>query len=781
MADPGTSGGRSFADLLRRYRIRAGLTQEELAEAAGLSVRGLRYLERGLRHPTRDTVDRLASALALPPVERGVLGRAARPGPDGPGVPPRRGAPPLPSGPLIGREREVATVVDVLSGGDTRILTLTGPGGVGKTRLAQEAARRLEAGFSDGAVWVPLATLADPALLTAAVAGALGLAADGPRGDVDVLAGALAGRRTLLVLDDFERIAAAAGTVAVLVARCPELVVLITSRVSLRLRSGREFTVDPLATPAPGTSTPVQALAANPAVELFLRRAQAATADFALTGANADTVADICRRLEGLPLALELAAARVAVLPPSAMLARLQHRLSVLTGAAPDAPQRQRTMRAAIAWSHDLIPASAQALFRRLAVFEGGCTLSAVEAVCAPAGSEAADLLDDVEELQRASLLRLEDAEAEDPRFRMLDTVREYARERLDADGDADLVAERHSTHYLTLAEDVAGRVFGPHMASALDRLDNEHGNLTAALRRLTERPDAARAIRLAAALWPYWYVRGHATVGRAALAAALRLPAGGQVTPARARALLGSGQLALSQGDYAAARTCALDSATLWRTLTDARGLAEALLVAGFAARVAEDHAAAVRLLTDALETARVADHAFMTAAALHHLGLLAADADGDTETAGRLLHESLETYRGLGLSRFSALLLVALGDLATSRGDGELARRLQTESLQLMTQATERLGLHLAVDSVAHLALCEGDAERAVRLAGAAERLRALHGARDWPAVERRRAAWLAVAREALPAATFAAAWSEGQAMTHDEAVAAALTAQA
>jgi hypothetical protein len=434
-------------------------------------------------------------------------------------------------------------------------------------------------------------------------------------------------------------------------------------------------------------------------------------------------------------------------------------------------------MRAAIAWSHDLLSASAQALFRRLAVFEGGCTLSVVEAVCAPTGSEAPDLLDDVEELQRASLLRLEDAESEDPRFRMLDTIREYAQERLEADADGDLVSERHSTHYLALAEEVSGRVFGPDMAHSLDRLDRDHGNLTAALRRLTAQSDAPRAIRLSAALWPYWYVRGHATEGRVSLAAALRLPGGDHVPAARAQALLGSGQLALSQADYAAARASAAESAKLYRAVTDHRGLAEALLVAGFAARVAEDPPAAARLLAEALETARAADHPFMTAAALHHLGLLAADANGDAEAANRLLHESLETYRRLGLSRFSALLLLALGDLAINSGDRDRARPLLTESLQLMAQVTERLGLHLAVDALAHVALDEGEAERAVRLAGAAARLRTLHGTRDWPAVERRRAAWLAVARQVLPAATFSAAWEEGQTMTQDQVVAAAL----
>jgi predicted ATPase/transcriptional regulator with XRE-family HTH domain len=779
MADPVAPSGRSFADILRRYRSRAGLTQEELAEAAGLSVRGVRYLEKGLRHPTRDTVHRLTAALALPAADQNALVRAARPGRGGSeaalGV--RRGEPPRSPGPLIGREKELAVLVDILSAGDVGILTLTGPGGVGKTRLALEAARTLGAGFCDGVVWVALATVADPAHLPAAIAGALELTADGPRADLHVLACALAERRMLLVLDDFEGLAEAAATVAELANRCPRLVVLVTSRVSLRLRVGREFAVGPLAIPAPGASASIQALAANPAVELFMRRAQATTTDLALTRYNADTVADICRRLEGLPLALELAAARTSVLPPAALLARLQHRLGVLTGAARDAPQRQRTMREAISWSHDLLSASGQALFRRLGVFEGGCSLSAIEAVCRPDAREPADLLDDVEELQRASLLRLEDGDDEDPRFRMLDTVREYAQERLEASGETDSLQERHNSHYLALAEDASCRVFGPHMARALDELEREHANLAAALRSLTLKPDAVRALRLSAALWPYWYVRGHATEGRASLAAVLRLPGSDRVTTARAQALLGSGQLAVSQGDYAAARDRAADSVTVCRALGDDRGLAEALLVAGFAARLQEDHPADSRLLTEALAAARAADHPFMAAAALHHLGLMAADVDRDTDAAQRLLRESLETYRTLGLTRFSALLHLALGDLALSRGDLPQARSLLSDSLRLMTEVKERIGVQSALDSVARLALHEGEARQAVRLAGAAARLRTLHGTTEWPAVARRRGAWLALAQKTLSPALFTVAWEEGEAMTQDRAVAVAL----
>jgi non-specific serine/threonine protein kinase len=617
--------------------------------------------------------------------------------------------------------------------------------------------------------------------LPAAIAGALDLAVDGPGAELDALAGALAERQVLLVLDDFERITAAAPVVVALIARCPRLVVLVTSRVSLRLRSGREFAVDPLPVPAPEASASVPVLATNAAVELFLHGAQATSAGLVLTRANADAVAEICRRLEGLPLALELAAARIGSLPPAAMLARLHHRLGLLTGAAPDAPPRQRTMRAAIAWSYDLLTPSGQALFRRLAVFEGGCTLSAIESVCAPDEATAADRLDDVEELQRASLLRLEDPAAEDPRLRMLDTVREYAQDRLTDSGESDRLQERHGAHYLALAEEVAGRVFGPDMGSCLDRLEGEYANLAAALQRYTRQPDPARATRMAAALWPYWYVRGRATEGRVRLAAVLRLPGDPGLTPVRALALLGSGQLAISQGDYAAARACAADSTTLYRSLGDDRGLAEALLVAGFAARVEQDHPAATRLLTEALTTARAAGHSFMTAAALHHLGLMAADTGEDIHDARHLLQESLETYRELGLSRFQALLLLALADLALRHGDAHEARSLLHESLQLMLQVRERLGVQGVLDAIARLALEDGDHGQALRLAGAAAHLRALHGSREWPAVERRRAAWLAVARSMLPPAAAAAAWDEGQAMSQDQAtsIALALTA--
>ena len=387
-------------------------------------------------------------------------------------------------------------------------------------------------------------------------------------------------------------------------------------------------------------------------------------------------------------------------------------------------------------------------------------------------------MLDGLESLQRNSLIRLEETETADdePRFAMLAIVREYARERLAASREEDELRRRHARHYTAFAEETR-RSHRPAQGPWLARLGREHDNLRAAVRRCIETGDAELGLRLAGALWMFWYVGGDATEGRALLAALLALPDAAAATAARAESLLGAGQLATAQGDYAAARGSLAESLALYRALGDGWGTAEALLAAGFVARVEEEYDSARALLEEALARSRAVGHRFMTAAALHHLGILAADARGDAATARSFLEESLAGYRALGFQRFIALVLRSLGDVALTEGEYGRARRLLRESLTTTVGAGDRLGFGGALGALAHLAAEEGRAERAVRVAGAAARERERRGARPWPVEERRREGWLSAARGTLGDEVFQRAWAEGRAMDREQVVAYAL----
>ena len=789
-----------FGAELRRRRQAAGLTQDALAERAGLSVRGISDLERGLkRSPYPDTVARLADALGLSEAERAALATAAgrrlgggpRPAPVDPlaSVPP-----PTPLTPLVGREREVAEVTALLRDPAVRLLTLAGPGGVGKTRLALRVAGEIGPAFPGGVAFADLAPLDDPAHVLPTVAAALGVRESGTQELAGQLAAVLRDRRVLLLVDNVEHVADAAPGLARLVVACPGLTLLATSRGFLRVAGEHAYPVPPLGLPDPAEAEDPATVARSEAGALFAARARAVDPTFTLDAETAGTVGELCRRLDGLPLAIELAAARLRLLPPAELLARLDHPLALLAGGARDLPDRQRTMRATVAWSYELLAPGERALFRRLAIFAGGFTLEAAEAVGSDhigADADGDGGLDDVTALLDAGLLRREDCPgggaASEQRYRLPEPVREFAEERLAQSGEADVVARAHAAYHLGAMEQAARDLRrGARQRRWLDRIAAELPDLRAAFAWTLDAGQPHAALLLVEATALYWLARGRAAEGRDWAERALAA-AGTSAVPGRAAALAAVGMLALELGDAGSAVGRLEAAVRLYRELGDRGGAADASCLLGVAIVTAGDTARGEALLAGAAAELRVLGNPSRTSQALQGLGIVRMDRHGDLEGAAACFTEALALVWGTEDEINIAYALGNLGGLARYQGEPAAAVGYLRDSLARVWAAGDLRLVVFLLEQLAGLAVGDGSGTRAARWLGAAgalrERLGLAYTTGDqvgFPPGDRASLdADTAAARALVGEAAFARAWAAGWAAALEDVVAEALSA--
>jgi predicted ATPase/class 3 adenylate cyclase len=730
--------------------------------------------------------------------------------------------------PLIGREREVAHVTTQLRRSDVRLVTLLGPGGTGKTRLAFQIAAELVDAFVDGVWFVPLAAVRDPSLVVATISQTLGLKEVGSQSPREQLTRYLSAKQLLLVLDNFEQLLDAAPLVAELLAHAPNLSVLVTSRAVLHLSGEQEFVVPPLSLPDRQHPPALEQLTQYEAVRLFIARAQAVKSEFSVTNQNAPAVAEICARLDGLPLAIELAAARIKLFTPEALLTRLEQRLPFLTGGARDLPLRQQTLRDTIAWSYALLDAAEQALFRRLGVFVGSCTLEAAEVVCSDWGSGTGDretsqspvpdpqspILDGLAALMDKSLLKQVEGMDGAPRFTMLETIREFALEQLERCGEADTVRQRHMAYYLALAEAATPALRGPQQLVWLARLEQAHDNLQAALQWTLDQRALDQCLRFANALWRFWEFHSHLSVGRGWMEAvlaqshALRLPLRAQVlcgagwlaydtdrvraqtlwneSLALARevqdsysigmAVQGVGQIAEDQGDYDQAHELYDEGLRLFRELGDSEEIGWSLYHLCSLARQQGDYVQAQALGEESLAHLREIGHRWGIAVLLQHLGYVA-NAQGDTSRAAQHFQEAIALFRDMGDRMWIASAAADLGEIVLLQADYTRAVDLFRTSLPLFRDLGHEQGIGWCLRALGRVATAQERLEQAARLFGAAE---TLIDTGQMHVESSQRKEWdrnIATLHARMDEVTFAAAWAAGRAMSLEAAIEEAL----
>jgi predicted ATPase/transcriptional regulator with XRE-family HTH domain len=789
----------SVGDLLRRYRVDAGFTQEDLAERAAISARTVSDIERGLRTSIyRDTATRLAQALRLEGSARAVFQQAARRAPAGVSrMSPIEAASrlaihpiPAPLTRLIGRADELTAVVGALRSGTVRVLTLVGPGGIGKTRLAIEAADKIAADFADGACFVSLAVTDDATMMPSLMARELGLLSV-RKPMHEAVRDHLRDREMLVVLDTFEHLLPAAAYIAELATACRRLSFLVTSRIPLHIRGEHEVSLTPLAMP----ELPVDAatLDSYPATALFLERGRAVKREFVLDADTATTIVEICRRLDGLPLAIELAAVRLRHLPLATLATALDHRLDLLVGGPRDLPPRLQTMRDAIAWSYELLPPAAQRVFRAVSIFAGGWTVAAAEAISGTDGEEL-ELLKELTTLVDNHLVTIDDRGGSDPRYRMLDVIREYALEQVERHAETELLARRHALHFADVAEAAEREQGAAGQEPSYRRLQREQDNMRAALGWAIAAQEPRLAQRIAAALWLYWRRHGDYVEGRGWLDQVLDLASqvegasddheSADTSPGSDRALRrkvmwGAAWIGYYQADYAHVRRLGDELLRLAEQDRDRVGIRNGLTIQALVAMAEQRFDDALAPLEESVTICRQSCPPWLLATSLLVLGQATLHGT-DLARSRSVLQEALSLYEHLGDRLFIARTNGYLGYVALLTGRTRTAERLFRASLRGFNALGERFGIAEELQAMATLRAAQEQDEYGAQLAGAAQMLwnsmSAQMLASDRPITSR----YLDPARRRLGSAAWQSAWRQGQAMPTDSAIRLALRDQ-